>query len=105
MSSMTMSASARRWGALWGDRPRAWAVSEQQQTPVYERTLECLPVERGTRVLDVGCGTGVFLELCAERGATVTGVDAAEPLLALARARVVDADLRLGDLEALPFDD
>ena len=105
MSSMTMRTSAQRWGALWGDRPQAWARSEQQQTPVYERTLEFLPVGSGTRVLDVGCGTGVFLELCAQRGATLTGLDAAESLLALARTRVVDADLRLGDLQSLPFDD
>ena len=35
----------------------------------------------------------------------MTGIDAAEGLLALARARVRGRDLRLGDMQALPFDD
>lgn len=105
MTSMTMSASARRWGALWGDRPRAWAVSEEQQTPVYEAALRHTGLEPGDRVLDAGCGTGMFLRLCADRGADVSGIDASEGLLAVARERVPDADLVLGDLQVLPFPD
>jgi SAM-dependent methyltransferase len=56
-------------------------------------------------VLDVGCGTGVFLRACADRGAEVTGVDAAEGLLELAGARVPGADLQHADMAALPFAD
>jgi ubiquinone/menaquinone biosynthesis C-methylase UbiE len=59
----------------------------------------------GDRVLDVGCGTGVFLRLCADRGAAVAGIDASEELLAVARERVPEADLRAGDLQTLPFAD
>ena len=100
-----MSESARHWGALWGDRPRAWARNEEQQTPVYEQALERVGLERGDRVLDVGCGTGVFLRLCADRGADVSGLDASEGLLEIARERVPEADLRLGDLQTLPYAD
>jgi ubiquinone/menaquinone biosynthesis C-methylase UbiE len=39
------------------------------------------------------------------RGATVTGLDVSAGLLAVARARLPEADLREGDLEALPFAD
>jgi SAM-dependent methyltransferase len=56
-------------------------------------------------VLDVGCGTGVFLRMCADRGAQVSGIDSAEGLLRLAQARVPEAELRLGDMLALPYDD
>src|SRR3954454_4860660 len=100
-----LSTSARMWGTLWGDRPDAWAVSEEQQTPVYEAALRCIGLEPGMRVLDVGCGTGVFLRMCADRGAIVSGLDAASGLLELARARVPEAELRLDDLQALPYDD
>jgi SAM-dependent methyltransferase len=93
------------WGALWGDRPDAWAVSEEQQTPVYEDALRCIGLQPGMRVLDVGCGTGVFLRMCADRGALVSGLDAAPGLLELAQARVPEAELRLDDLQALPYDD
>src|SRR5215207_5761897 len=105
MTILAASESARRWGALWGNRPRAWAVSEEQQTPVYEHALRHVAIGRGVRVLDVGCGTGVFLRMCADRGADVLGLDASEGLLALARTRVPEADIRLGDLQALPYDD
>jgi SAM-dependent methyltransferase len=47
----------------------------------------------------------VFLRAAADRGAEVYGLDASETLLELARARVPEADLRLGDLEALPYGD
>ena len=103
MPTSEMSASARDWGALWGDRPSAWAVTEEQQTPVYEAALSHVVLELGDRVLDVGCGTGVFLRMCADRGADVAGIDAAEGLLTIARARVPHADLRHGDMQALPF--
>jgi SAM-dependent methyltransferase len=105
MRTTEMSASARDWGALWGDRPSAWAVTEEQQTPVYEAALSHVALEPGDRVLDVGCGTGVFLRMCADRGVDVAGIDAAEGLLEIAHARVPHADLRHGDMQALPFPD
>src|SRR6185437_7126756 len=72
---------------------------------VYEAALRCVHVAPGDRVLDVGCGTGVFLRMCADRGASVSGLDAAAGLLELARHRVPEADLRLADLQALPYSD
>jgi ubiquinone/menaquinone biosynthesis C-methylase UbiE len=105
MTTMAMSESARRWGALWGERPRAWAVNEEQQGPTYEEALRHVAVERGDRVLDVGCGTGVFLRICADRGAVVSGLDASRGLLTLAGERVPGADLREGEMQALPYDD
>jgi ubiquinone/menaquinone biosynthesis C-methylase UbiE len=45
------------------------------------------------------------MQLAAKRGATVAGLDAAEGLIAVARERNPEADIRLGDLENLPFAD
>jgi ubiquinone/menaquinone biosynthesis C-methylase UbiE len=45
------------------------------------------------------------VQIAAARGAQVSGVDAAETLLAIARRRTPGGDLRLGILEELPFDD
>ena len=93
------------WGSLWGDRPDAWAVSEEKQTPVYEEALRCIGLRPDMHVLDVGCGTGVFLRMCADRGAAVSGLDAAAGLLEIAQASVPEADLRLDDLQVLPYED
>ncbi|HEY1286381.1 MAG TPA: class I SAM-dependent methyltransferase [Solirubrobacterales bacterium] len=105
MSATPLTGSAERWGPLWGARPRDWAASEEQQTPTYEAALSEVGVEAGATVLDIGCGSGVFLRLAADRGARAFGVDASAALLELARKRVPEADLRLGEMEALPFDD
>jgi ubiquinone/menaquinone biosynthesis C-methylase UbiE len=81
---------------------KAWALNEEQQIPTYEAVLARVS---GDRVLDVGCGTGVFLRLCADRGAAVSGLDGSVELLAAARERVPEADLRLADLQTLPYAD
>ena len=97
--------SAERWGPLWGARPADWARSEEQQVPTYEEALRRVSLQPGQRVLDVGCGVGVFLRLVADRGAEPFGIDASEALVAAARERVPEADVRVGDMEALPYED
>jgi SAM-dependent methyltransferase len=95
--------SASRWGPLWGARPADWALSEDQQLPTYEAALRRTGLEPGSSVLDVGCGAGAFLRLVAERGAVPHGLDASESLIAFARSRLPQADLRAGEMEALPW--
>ena len=56
-------------------------------------------------LLDAGCGAGLALRLAAEQGARVSGLDASAALLDVARGRLPDADLRVGDIEELPYDD
>jgi SAM-dependent methyltransferase len=100
-----VSGSAERWGQLWGARPADWALSEDQQIPTYEEALRLVGPQPGELVLDIGCGVGEFLHLVAGRGARAFGLDASEALLAVARERVPDAELRVGDMEALPYED
>ena len=97
--------SSERWGPLWGARPADWALSEDQQIPTYLEALRHVDLRPGQLVLDIGSGVGAFLRLVAARGARPFGVDASEALLAVARRRLPDADLRVGDMEALPYDD
>src|SRR5437867_6707153 len=101
----TRPGSANRWGPLWGARPADWALSEDRQLPTYEAALERTGLESGWSVLDVGCGAGAFLRLVAERGGAPHGLDASESLVAFAGSRVRAADLRVGEMEDLPWED
>jgi SAM-dependent methyltransferase len=57
------------------------------------------------RFLDVGCGSGLFCRLATDAGARVAGIDAAAPLIEIARRRVPDGDFRVGDLQLLPYEE
>lgn len=93
-------------GRLWGARARDWAdIQEQVQVPIYEAVFGRTRIGDGTRYLDAGCGAGLAAQMAAALGAEVSGIDAADELLAIARSRVPDADFRQGDLERLPFAD
>jgi SAM-dependent methyltransferase len=93
-------------GRLWGACASDWAnIQEGTFRPVYEAVLERTRVKSGTCYLDVGCGAGRAPQMAAAHGAQVSGIDAAEALLEIARLRTPGGDFRLGDLEELPFDD
>jgi SAM-dependent methyltransferase len=105
MLSTETTGSAERWGPRWGGRAADWAATEEQQLPTYEEAIRRLAIGTGTRVLEVGCGSGVFLRAAADRGAQVSGLDASAELVELARARVPEADVRVGDLQFMPYAD
>src|SRR4028119_1922155 len=71
--------------------------------------LARLPIQTGTRMLDVACGAGQIAIPAARAGARVTGVDIATNSIerARARAREEDLDARFdeGDAEMLPCGD
>jgi SAM-dependent methyltransferase len=98
--------SAQLQGQLWGRHPKVWASTlEMQMRPIYLAALHALSPLDGRRLLDAGCGAGLALSEAAALGALASGVDASAPLLAIAGRRVPTAELRQGDIEALPFED
>ncbi|GKQ41243.1 hypothetical protein ALMP_77600 [Streptomyces sp. A012304] len=63
--------------------------------PLYEAVYERLEVGPGTRLLGLGCGSGLALLMASSRGADVTGVETSSPeRLALARQRLEPAEAR-----------
>jgi SAM-dependent methyltransferase len=89
-------------------------VDTKPHNAYYERpaTLSLLPDVRNKRVLDAGCGPGVYAEWLVDRGAEVFAFDANEKMVELARERlgdrvqIVQADLEqpLDFLEDGSFD-
>lgn len=97
---------SRYEGELWSARAVDWAsYQEAQNYQVHTEVLTHVPRIAGQRLLDVGCGAGLFLHRAAKHGATVAGLDAAVGLVAIARRRLGDAPVHVGDMQALPFED
>jgi SAM-dependent methyltransferase len=98
--------SAAVQGELWGMQAQDYATYlEQVVLPLHGAALDAAHVTAGRRLLDAGCGAGLLALLGSHRGAHVSALDASAALLAIARDRLPGADVRQGDLEALPFDD
>jgi len=94
MSDSGWGADVRGWAEHWG----------RLANPAREAVVDALGIRAGMSVLDIGCGTGEFCVLISQRGATVSGIDAAEGMVAIARERLPDADLRTGPAERLPWE-
>lgn len=57
--------------------------------PLYEAVYDRMEVGAATRMLSLGCGSGLAMLVAAARGAHVTGVDSDRERLALARTRLL----------------
>jgi SAM-dependent methyltransferase len=98
--------SADIQGELWGTDPETWTQTmETRQRPLYDAVLDRLRLAPGATLLDAGCGGGHFVSLAVERGLAAAGVDASAALIEYARRSNPAADLRVGDIEAVPFAD
>jgi SAM-dependent methyltransferase len=92
--------------AGWGRRAVDFAtLSEPANCREYVSVHHRLGIDAGDRLLDVACGAGLAIELARMRGAACAGIDASRRLVAVARDRNPFADIRVGDMHALPWND
>jgi SAM-dependent methyltransferase len=59
--------------------------------------------KRGSRIVDLGCGSGVFSDLLHQQGCDTVGLDLSPQLVALGRRNYPDVEFVEGDVEHLPF--
>lgn len=65
--------------------------------------LSAANIKAGTRLLDVGTGSGVVAAIAREMGADVVGIDFSEPMLVEARREVPDVEFRTASADNIPF--
>ena len=88
------------WAADYDENLRSWDYRTPEEAAA--QLAPYLPAD--ARVLDVGCGTGMFAEALLERIAcAVTGVDISNASLELADCRGVYARLQRCDVQDTPF--
>ncbi len=98
---MTDIANTDQYDAWNGDSGRRWVSDPDRRDRVIaavgDALLEVAGLRSGERVLDIGCGCGATSFAAAravEPAGEVVGIDLSEPMLAVARARSEDAQVR-----------
>lgn len=73
--------------ATWYDSLVGDEGSAFQKDLIFPQVLRLLELKRGEHILDLGCGQGAFCREAQKAGAEVTGLDASEELVRIARER------------------
>ena len=89
-----------------GRRAREIYGADDVHSFLWEPVLAALELEPDDRLLDVGCGGGVFLRRALASGCSGTGLDHSRDMVRVAR-RTVGGSARIveGKAEAMPFED
>lgn len=89
-----------RWAETYDATPNPVVAYDERITPAL------IEPKAGERILDAGCGTGRHIGRLLSAGATVTGMDFSEGMLAIAASRYPAVEFVEGDLQATwPFED
>jgi len=89
-----------KWASTYDQGPNPLIALEEGVT------LEFTGNVKGQRVLDLGCGTGRYCLLLAERGASVTGIDCSSEMLKHAKRKTSPSyqiELCQGTIEKIRF--
>jgi SAM-dependent methyltransferase len=95
--------------AVWNSGGQAYEEISATLADSVDHCILRLNPQRGERVLDIATGTGWSARQIAARGAIATGIDFGVDLIEAAKAAAaasrLDIDFRVGDAEALSFED
>ena len=82
--------------------PNGWFYNELLEMPA---TLELLGNVKGKKILDLGCGTGIYAKLLTKKGAKVKGFDISPKMIDIAKKENPNLDLKVGSANKIPFND
>ncbi|MSS74214.1 class I SAM-dependent methyltransferase [Candidatus Pacearchaeota archaeon] len=82
------------------ENPQGWFYNELLEMP---STLSLLGEVRDKKILDFGCGTGIYAKILTRMGAKLKGFDISKEMLDIAKRDNPILDLRLGSGYNIPF--
>lgn len=91
-------------GEAWGHAARDWStLFEHYAVEAVAAIGRAVDARPGSRVLDVGCGSGWAMRFLRGLGADVAGIDASQRLLEVAEDRNPDSEIVHGSMFDLPW--
>ena len=82
------------------ENPEGWFYNELLEMPA---TLKLVGNVKGKKILDFGCGTGIYAKLLTKKGAKVKGFDISNEMLKIAKEENPKLDLKTGSGYKIPF--
>jgi ubiquinone/menaquinone biosynthesis C-methylase UbiE len=79
--------------------------TQAANTRLIDSFVRLTGLRPGAHVADLGCGSGVFTNILAERGYDAQGIDISPKLIDLARSKYPKLTFLEGDVEKLPYAD
>jgi ubiquinone/menaquinone biosynthesis C-methylase UbiE len=94
------------WARFYAD-PKPKTLNSQNLVSRRRFALEMLEarVAHGSKILDVGCGTGHLAGELLQRGYDAWGVDMSDAMVSYARQHYAPERFQVGDIEKIPFPD
>lgn len=80
--------------------PEGWMYNEHLEMPA---TFSLLGDIKRKKILDIGCGAGIYARLLTNKGAIVKGFDISDEMLKIAKQDNPKLDLRKGSFYDIPF--
>ena len=78
----------------------SWFYNENMEMPA---TLKLLGNIKGKKILDLGCGPGLYSKVLKKKGAKVKGIDNSKNMIEIAKKETPGVEFIVGDAEKLPY--
>ncbi len=82
--------------------PHGWFYNEMTEMP---SVLGLLGDVKGKKILDLGCGSGIYAKLLTKKGAIVKGFDISPEMIKIAKRENPNLDLKVGSADKIPFNE
>ncbi|HLC55895.1 MAG TPA: methyltransferase domain-containing protein [Candidatus Nanoarchaeia archaeon] len=79
-----------------------WFYNEMLEMPT---TLKLLGNVKDKKILDLGCGTGIYAKVLTNKGAIIRCIDISEEMIKIAKKGNPKIEFKIGNMDNLPYKD
>ena len=77
--------------------------TEESNRKIVQSCIEFSGLKPPMKIVDLGCGTGVFTKILCDLGFSVSGLDLSPTLIEVAQKKYPNIEFHVGDVEHMPF--